>query len=167
MSYSYTTSSTFTRTDVAYVASKVVADLRAITSYYGQPSESEIQDYYEELVELLAEGCVARIEYGFSRSNKRVFTLSYEVGQDGSLQDGRSGGVPARADVSNAAWYSFLFPSRKWYGLNDAERQRIASRLPFTRTPGKEPQDGDGSWTIGNGYSSRGISTRRSIFSTS
>jgi hypothetical protein len=77
MTYSYTTTlaETFTRTIARYVASKVVADLRRMHSYYGQPSLGLIEDYYEELTELLAGDYVQSVEYGFKRGDRRVVSL--------------------------------------------------------------------------------------------
>ena len=103
MTNTYTTSSTFTKTNVKYVASKVVADLRGLRAYYGEPDEDKIWDFYEELVELLAGGYVTSVEYGFKRNGQRVVSLYYEAQMDGSLTDGKSGGVYARAKISGAS----------------------------------------------------------------
>ena len=84
MTNTYTTSSTFTKTNVEYVASKVVADLRGLKAYYGEPDEDKIWDFYEELVELLAGGYVTSVEYGFKRNGQRVVSLYYEARMDGS-----------------------------------------------------------------------------------
>ena len=118
MTNTYTTSSTFTKTNVEYVASKVLADLRGLKAYYGEPDEDMIWDFYEELVELLAGGYVASVEYGFERNDQRIVSLHYEAQMDGSLTDGKSGGVYARADISRASWFSFLVYSNKWGSLS-------------------------------------------------
>ena len=49
MTYSYTTTSTFTRTHAIYLASKVAADLRQMQLFYGRPSNENIEAYIEEL----------------------------------------------------------------------------------------------------------------------
>ena len=72
MTNTYTTSATFTKTNVEYVASKVLADLRGLRAYYGQPSEARIWEFYDELVELLVGGYVTSVEYGFKRYGQRV-----------------------------------------------------------------------------------------------
>ena len=164
MTNTLTTSSTFTRTDAKYIASKVVADLRGIKDYYGQPNESQIEDFYEELVELLTGGYLKSVEYGFMQDNLRVVTLYYEVRSDGSLSDGKSGGIYARADISNAEWFSFLFYNEKWASLYDVDRQQIEERIPIKRTIGQSPQDGTGYWVTGNCYSSQGVGTQRRTF---
>ncbi len=58
MTYTTTTTRTFTRTSALYIASKVAADLRRLRSYYGRPSEEIIQHYVEEIITLLAGGGV-------------------------------------------------------------------------------------------------------------
>lgn len=164
MTYTYTTAHTFTKTNAEYVASKVAADLRGMGRYYGQPAEPRIWDFYEEVVELLVEGCLKSVEYGFKRNGRRVITLKYEVRTDGSLSDGRSGGVYARANISGATWFSFLIYSDKWYSLSEADQQKIKKRITIKRTFGKEPEDGDGYWVADRRYSSQGVGAQRSTF---
>ena len=164
MTYTYTTSATFTRTSVEYVASKVLADLRGLRTYYGQPDEARIREFYGELVELLAGGYVASVEYGFKRSNQRIISLYYEARMDGSLTDGKSGGVYARADISGASWFSFLIYSGKWDLLSPDERQRIEAKLPIKRSYGQAPEDGIGYWSTDRSYSSQGAGVQRRTF---
>ena len=164
MTNTYTTSATYTKTNVEYVASKVIADLRGLGAYYGQPSDSKIWEFYEELVELLAGGYVANVEYGFKRNGQRVVSLYYEARMDGSLTDGRSGGVFARADISGASWFSFLAYSRKWDSLSPAAQQQIEDRITIKRTYGQAPGDGSGYWSTDRTYSSQGLGVQRRIF---
>lgn len=164
MTNTFTTSTTFTRTDAEYLASKVVSDLRGMKAYYYQPDESLIWDYYEELAELLSDGYMASVEYGFKRNGQRVVTLLYELRTDGSLADGKSGGVYARADMSGTTWFSFLVYSRKWNLLSPSAQQEIKARLPIQRSPGQAPQDGSGYWITDRSYSSQGVGTQRRTF---
>lgn len=164
MTSTYTTSSTFTRTDAEYIASKVVADLRGMRDYYGQPADSQIWDYYGELAELLAGGYVASVEYGFKRSDQRIVTLYYEVLTDGSLTDGRAGGVYARADTLGAAWFSFLTYSGKWDSLLAVDQESIKARLPIKRSYGRAPRDGSGYWVTDRSYSLQDVGTQRRTF---
>ena len=164
MTNTYTRSTTFTRTNVEYVASKVVADLRGLSAYYGKPSESRIWEFYEELVELLAEGYVASVEYGFQRNGQRIVSLYYEARMDGSLSDGKSGGVYARADISGASWFSYLVTSSKWDLLSSAAQQQIEARLPIKRSYGQGPGDGNGYWSTDRSYSSQGVGVQRRTF---
>ena len=164
MTQTFTTSNTFTQTRAEYIASKVAADLRALTAYYDQPSESHIRDLYQEFCELLVGGYVASVEYGFKRDDQRVVTLYYEVRADGSLADGKSGGVFARAGITGANWFSFLEYSENWATLSASEKQSVKERLPIQRTSGQAPQDGSGFWETDRSYSSDGVGTQRSTF---
>ena len=164
MTHSFTTSSTFTRTGAKYIASKVVADLRGMRDYYGEPSESMISDFGKELTELLTGGYLASIEYGFIRNDHRIVALYYEVRSDGSLSDEKSGGVYARADISNSEWFSFLTYSREWGSLSDADKQRVNLQIPIKRVLGNGPQDGNGYWVTDKSYSSQSVGTQRRVF---
>ena len=164
MTHTFTTSSTFTRTGAKHIASKVLADLRGMRDYYGEPSESQILDYYGELTELLVGGYIESVEYGFRKNGRRVVTLYYEVLSDGSLSDEKSGRVYARADISNSKWFSLLTCNGKWASLSPADRQQIEARIPVKRRPGKSPQDGNGYWVADKSYSSQGVGTQRRTF---
>ena len=164
MTGTHTTSSTFTSTHAEYIASKVMADLRGMRAYYGQPDESLISDFYAELTELLLGGYLASVEYGFKRNGRRIVTLRYEVRSDGSLQDTASGRVFPRADISNADRFSFLTYSAAWHSLPDSARRQIQERIPVKRTSGQEPQDGDGYWVADKSYSSQGVGAQRRMF---
>lgn len=165
MTNTFTTNSTFTRTHAKYIASKVMADLQAMRDYYNKPSESMINDYYVEFTELLAGGYLASIEYGFKRNGQRVTTLHYEVQHSGLLQDEKSGRVFARADISNASWFSCLICSEKWSSLSNTKQQQIEANIPIKRTSGQEPQNGNGHWVTDiRSYSSQGVGTQRKTF---
>ena len=164
MTNTFTTSTTFTRTNAEYLASKVVSDLRGMKAYYHCPNESEIWDYYAELAELLVCGLLGSVEYGFKRNGQRIVTLLYLVQTDGSLADGKSGGVYARADISGAMWFSFLTYSRDWSLLSSSDQQKIKARLPIQRSYGQAPQDGSGYWVADRSYSTQGVGTQRSTF---
>lgn len=163
-SYAYTLTKTFTRTSARYIASKVMADLRLMQLYYGQPSDSKIIDYFSEITEFLVYGYVAQIEYGFQRNGNRVISLEYTVRSDGTLEDNRAGRVYARADISGADWSSFLTYSNRWWDLTPDQRASFVSRLPIQRTTGNGPGDGGGYWTVDLFYSSDGVGTQRRTF---
>lgn len=164
MTYTFTATSTFTRTSARHIASKVVTDLRRMNFYYGLPTETEIEHYYSELVELLALGYVESVEYGFKRNGRRIVSVFYEVRADGSLADDRAGGVHARADITGASWFSFLTYNSKWSQLSEGERARIEATLPIRRTTGQAPQDGNGYWVTDRTYSADGVGVQRRAF---
>ncbi len=166
MTYSFTRTATltFTRTSARYIASKVVADLRRMRSYYDWPSEAQIELFYAELVELLALGYLGSLEYGFKRDGRRIVSLLYEVWSDGSLSDDRAGGVHARADITGASWFSFLTYNAKWSLLSPEEKERIEASLPISRVSGQSPQDGNGYWMVDRTYSADGVGAHRRMF---
>ena len=164
MTETFTTGATFTRTDAEYITSKVAADLLGMRAYYGQPSEPKILDYYVELAALLFGDWVESVEYGFKQNDQRVLSLHYKVRTGGLQADGRSGGVYARADISGAAWFSFLIYSDRWGQLSDNERRQVEELLPVKRTYGEAPRDGKGCWVTDRGYSSQGGGTQRRSF---
>lgn len=162
MSTSFTTE--FTRTDARYATSKIAADLRAMQDHYGKPDEDGISDYCTEMDELLLEGCVESVQYGFKRDGKKVLVLEYKILPSGLFRDDRSGGVPADVDVSGAKWFSFLIYNDYWYDLSEEEQDEILERIPVDRSVGQEPQDGDGYWEGDKSYSSSGRGTQRRTF---
>jgi hypothetical protein len=161
---STTTTSTFTRTNARYLASKIAADLRQLRSFYGRPTEQQIGDLYDELVEMLAGGYVARYEAGFRKDGERVVSERYIVTASGTSTDERAGGIYARADVTGASWFTFMSYSTAWWNLSEGARQAVNDAVPIDRTPGQEPTDGNGYWENGRSYASGGTSTSRSGF---
>ena len=134
MTYSYTTSSTFTRVHARYIASKVAADLRQMQLLYGKPTSSQIDDYMEELTELLAGRYLDSVEYGFRRDGKVILSLKYTAAPDGTLiADDRAGRIPTGVDISKTIWFSYLWTNSKWSALTYSERERIEQTLPFKR----------------------------------
>lgn len=160
MTHSYTTTSTFTRTDARYLAGKVTADLRQMQQEYGAPADAWITNYLAELTELLVGGYVKEVTYGYRRDDKWVAALRYSADTLGQLTaDDRSGRIPRGADVTGATWGSFLIHTDKWSQLPETERNRIEKALPFQRTGGQEP--GSSGWSTDKTYSSSGCSLRR------
>jgi len=162
MSTTYTTSSTFTRTNARYLASKVAADLRQMRLFYGRPSDSEIDDYNTELIELLVGGYLDSVDYGFRRNDSWVVALSYSV-QNGTLvTDDRAGRVPVGANVAGTSWYSYLRPNDEWLELTSSERARIENLIPVKRSSASEPNVGNGNnWVEDKVYTSAGTSFKR------
>ena len=162
MSTTYTTASTFTRTNARYLASKVAADLRQMRLFYGRPTDTEIDGYNTELTELLVGGYLDSVDYGFRRSDSWVVALSYSV-QNGTLvTDDRAGRVPVGANVAGASWYSFLRYSDQWFALTSSERARIENLIPVKRANASEPNVGSGNvWIEDKVYTSSGTSFKR------
>lgn len=161
-------SQSFTRTHAKYLASKVVADLYQCARLYGRPTTDSIPDYEAELVELLVGGYVDEYEFGFKKDGKRVVSWHYAVTAGGDLvgggTDDNAGGVYARAKVAGADYFNFLSYSQKWWDLTSSDRERIKGTLPFSRSTGTLPADGNGYWVQDRTYSSSGTSVARRTF---
>jgi hypothetical protein len=165
MTTSYTFSETFTCSNARYVASKVAADLRLLQRSYDRPTDTEIDDYTGELVELLLGGYVQRITYGFRRSGAWVVAVRYEARLDGTLTaDDRAGRVTPGIDITGAGFYSYLVHSYDWILLDADERARIEARLPVQRTGADEPSSGNGAWVQDRTYSAAGSGVQRASF---
>jgi hypothetical protein len=164
MSSSYTIAATFTRTNARYLGSKVAADLRQFSLHYGSPALNSIQDYLDELVELLAGGWLATYEFGFKQAEKRVLSYMYRVDHAGNLyEDGGAGGILPRMAVSGASYFNFLTYDASWWDLTDAQRQTVRDGLVLRRGTGNEPHDGAGYWATERTYVS-GRALERRVF---
>lgn len=163
---SYTTTTTFTRTHARHLAAKVVADLYECSGLYGSPSEDSLDDYEEELIELLSGGYVATYEFGFKKDGARVLSWRYSVSVDGGLQggDSQAGRLHARVSIAGATYYNHMSYTEAWSALSEAGRAAVRQRLPFQRTTGALPGDGDGYWQTDHGYSSGGVRIDRTTF---
>lgn len=168
MSTTFTTTASFTRTEARYLASKVAADLRQMQCFHGRPSDTEIEEYIEELTELIVGGYLASVEYGFQKNNGWAVALRYVVLSDGTLsQDERAGRVSPFANTSGASWYSYLRRTDKWWRLSNSERQQVENAIPVKRSGAPEPSTGAGYWVPQKVYSTNGVGLTRYTFQTS
>ena len=138
MSYSYTVTDTitFTRTHAKHIAAKVSTDLKRMQRFYGQPLDASIQAYETEVVELLKDGCLGIVAYGFRRHGSWIMpTLRYTARElcAASTIDNDPGRIRPGADISGARFYSYLIYSPAWDQLTDADKEAFRSRLPFSR----------------------------------
>lgn len=165
MTASYTLSETFSITHARHIASRVAGDLRLMGWYYDRPTLSEIEDYLEEIAQLLNAGYLGTFEVGYRRDGGRVFTLLYEVRADGTLSDSRAGGVPPYANTAGASFFSYVTYSYALFTLGNAAQEEFLAGLPVRRTGGPEPLDGDGYWVYDDrSYAAGGMGLRRGRF---
>lgn len=165
MTTSYSLTETFSIVHARHISSRVAADMRLMSRYYGYPSESAIEDYLEEIAQLLAKGYLATFEIGFKRNGRRLFTLHYEVRADGTLSDSRAGGVPVGIDISGAKPFNFLTHSTAWFQLSAADRAAFEATLPVQRIFDDAPIDGDGYWVRDErSYAAAGMGLSRGRF---
>ena len=95
---------------------------------------------------------------------ERIVSLKYSVQINGTLTDGHAGGVYARADISGSGWFSFLCHNSKMSLLSPEALKDFHGKLPFVRSEGQAPKDGQGYWAIDRSYSTDGVGTQRQTF---
>ena len=123
VSYSYTTTDSFTLSNAKKLAAKVTADMHQCHRLYGDPTEADLAAYNEELVVMLAGEYVTSYEFGYQKGESRIVSWYYTVTAAGDLEGGRSGGLYAKADISGASWFNFMTTNHSWAGLTEAGRQ--------------------------------------------
>ena len=140
-SSTFTESSTFTVTHARHMAAKVATDLVRMQRFYSSPSDADIDAYETEVIALLKAGYLGRVWYGFKRDGSWIEpTIKYTARDlyNGSADDD-PGKIRLRADVSGAAFYSFLTYSTAWGDLTAREQDAFKKSLPFYRTNATEP----------------------------
>lgn len=163
MTFTTTTTQTFSLTSAKYVASKVAADLRYMRALYGKPYESEIETWIEELVLWIHSGYLGTITYGFRRDGNWVLAVRYVGDRAGNLtQDDSTGKVRPGVDVSGLSFYNYLTKSSAWARLTSAQQAAFEATLPFQRTGAPEPGVEGGYWQEDRAYSADGGGVRRS-----
>lgn len=153
---------TQTRTHARYVAAKIAADLKRLQRLAGQgvPSDSAISNFEKEATQLLYDGYLGTVTYGFLRGGEWIAALQYSATSSGDISDQDPGGIGINEDVTGAVFSSFLTYSDKWWELSNEERRRYEeSKLPFVRSIGGEPA---GRWSdFDNSYKSGDIAVDR------
>jgi len=71
MSYSYSTTESFTLTHARRLAARVAADMHQCQRFYDKPIDTQIENYQEELTVLLHGGYVESYEFGFKTMDER------------------------------------------------------------------------------------------------
>lgn len=164
MTGTYTTSETFTLTHAKYLASKVAADLLQMQLFYNRPFTEEINQYIDELTTLLVHGYLDSVDYGFKKDNKWLIQISYSVRNGSITTDDRSGSIYTAADVSGAAWSSYLRKNSKYNNQTQTEKDRIEALLPFPRVGQPESGFQPGTWVSDKNYYNGGTSLERKVF---
>lgn len=144
MTFSYTLSETetFTVTHARHMAAKVATDLKRMQRFYGSPSDSRIAEFEAEIMEFLKAGYLGTVTYGFKRGGQWIEpTLRYTARDlaGAAANDDDPGKVRPNADISGAAFYSYLTHGGSWYDVSDAEKGAFERRLPIQRDTASEP----------------------------
>jgi hypothetical protein len=165
MTSTFTTTTTFTRTHAKHLAAKVIADLYQCSVLYDHPDADHIASYETELIEMLSNEYVQSYEFGFKTNGKRFLTWHYTVGADGGLHgDSNAGGIYAKAALAQASYFNFMTYSTKWSILTATQQATFQNGLPFQRTDGSSPVDGNGYWQVDHGYSAGGVRVERKTY---
>lgn len=162
-SYTLSESTTFTITHARHLAAKVKTDLMRMQRFYDHPSGASIDQYETEVTELLRNGYLGTLTYGFKRDGKWIEpTLRYTAQEltSGGVDDD-PGKVRPGADISGATFYSYLTYSAKWDSLTAAQRESFKSGLPFQRN-GADAPGAAGYFVEDRTYSSGGRALGRS-----
>lgn len=165
MSYSFTATETrtFTVTHARHLAAKVAADLKRLQRLYGHITDQRIAEFEGEVTELLRQGYLGTVTYGFQRNDKWIEpTLRYTAADlAGSGTDDDPGRVPPGKDISGAHFHSFLTYSAAWDALTPDERATVKRQLPLQRVSGSESAVSNGYFAEDKTYSSGGRSLGR------
>ena len=165
MSYSTTAteSRTFTVTHARHLAAKVAADLKRLQRLYGHITDQRIEEFEGEVTELLRQGYLGTVTYGFQRNDKWIEpTLRYTAADlAGSGTDDDPGRVPPGKDISGAKFHSYLTYSPAWHALTSDERAAVRRQLPLQRVSGAESAVSNGYFADDKTYFSGGRSLGR------
>lgn len=163
MNTSFTRSETFTITDAKKLASQVATDLKRMQRFYNAPSDSQIEDFEKELIELLKEGYLGEIRYGFRKDGEWICpTLIYTAKElAGGINDD-PGKIPPDADISGAIFYNYLTQSESFRRLTNEQQDAFNNRLPFQRVGAPNPPI-KGYLSSDKSYSSGGVTLDRKI----
>ncbi len=165
MSFSFTTTATFTIVHARYLASKVAADMHLCAQFYGNPPEARIREYAEELAQYLNMGYLQEYEFGFQKYDKRIVSWRYKVDSNGVLiTDDRAGKVVPYVDITGARFFNYLTQNSRFFQLSSGEQSQFRAGLPLQRTSGEPPADGTGYWTLDRNYFSGGCGLNRQTF---
>jgi hypothetical protein len=165
VSFSYTTTDSFTLTNAKKLAAKVSADMDQCRRFYGRPSETSIIQFRDELVVLLAGRYVSTYEFGFTTTDdKRIVSWRYKVNTAGDLEGGRSGGLYAAAETSKGQWFNYLWTNSTWANLTSSDRDKVRAQYNINRVDGDPPSDGSGHWVRDRTYGSGGVALEREEF---
>ena len=165
MSYSFTATETktFTLTHARHLAAKVTADLKRLQRLYGHITDERIAEFEGEATELLRQGYLGTVTYGFQRNDKWIEpTLRYTASElaYGSTDDD-PGRVPPGKDISGAQFHSYLTYSAAWDALTADQRTAVKGQLPLQRVSGSDSAVNNGYFADDKTYASGGRSLGR------
>ena len=163
MTYTVTTTETFSLTHARHIATKVATDLKRIQRFYSEPNDRWISDFEVELTELLKAGYLGTVTYGFQRNGYWVRpTLRYTAKElaGSTANDDDPGRIRPGANVQGAFFWSYLTYSPAWDLLSIQQKTQFKERLPISRTTGLDSGI-EGVWRVDRTYSAGGRAVDR------
>lgn len=163
-SFTFSETATFTVTHARHMAAKVATDLKRMQRLYGSPSDTDIAKYEAEVIELLKMRYLETVAYGYRRNEDLIEpTLKYSARDlaGATASDDDPGRIRPGADITGAAFYSYLTYSAAWDKLSDVEKENFKKRLPFSRIGAPAPGV-SGYFNEDRSYSSGGWALSRS-----
>jgi len=141
-SYTFSDSITFTLTHAKHLGAKVATDLKRIQRFYGSPSDYSIATYETEIVELLRNGYLGSVTYGFQKDGNWIEPALRYTARDLSGMDANDddpGKIRPGANIAGASFRSYLTYSAEWHKPTSAEQEKFEGALPFKRGGAAEP----------------------------
>lgn len=142
MSYSFTTTETkaFTITHARHIAAKVATDLKRMQRFYGKPADGVIDDYENEVIQLLKHGYLGTVTYGFKKNNCWIEpTIQYTASDLDNAANDDPGRIRPNKDTTGASFASYLTYSTAWDKLSAEEKSTFKNSLPLQRSSSDEP----------------------------
>jgi len=144
MSYAFslTESQTFTVVHARHIGAKVATDLKRMQRLYGSMTDQRIAELEGEVIELLRQGYLGTVTYGFRRNGEWIEpTLRYTAKElvDGTIDDD-PGRIRHGLNIDGATFHSYLTYSAAWDKLTYEEQQAVEKKLPLQRTGSAEPK---------------------------
>ena len=152
-------------THAVHIAAKIATDLKRMQRFYGQPSEEWRRGFEAEAIELLKEGYVSNVFYGFLRDGLWIEPTLFYTARDlhgDAAGDDDPGRVLPGAPTNGASFHSYLSLNSAWMQLTPDQKKEFNKRLPFQRGDGPEPST-DGHWIRDSAYSSGTRATERAM----
>src|SRR5262249_14413994 len=125
-----------------HMAAKVATDLKRLQRLYHSPSDSDINAYEIEVIELLKEGYLGTLTVGFKRGGLWIEpTLRYTARDlaGTTANDDDPGRIRPGANITGATFYNYLTYSAAWNNLTQAQQEGFKERMPFYRGSAPEP----------------------------
>ena len=126
------------------LAHRIAKSLKHVQILVGQkiPSNQDIADYEAEAAQLLQDGYLGAVAYGWRKEGRWVLPCQYEAGEAGETTEGEPEERSAPRQFKGGIFVSYLTYSKKWEQdlPTEADRQGYKrENLPFIRVAAEAP----------------------------